>query len=81
MLLADRVGEEFDAAVLDVDERRDQGQRPRTPAGGVVALDDPPVRARCAATLPLGERVRVRLVQGRTPATPDRASSRTGVTP
>jgi hypothetical protein len=27
----------------------------------MVALDDPPVRARCAGELPLGERVRVRL--------------------
>jgi hypothetical protein len=27
-----------------------------------VALDDPPVRARCEGDLPLGERIRVRLV-------------------
>ena len=51
VVLADRVGEVFDAAVLDVDEHR-----------AVVALDDPPVRARCDGTgLPLGGRVRVRL--------------------
>jgi hypothetical protein len=30
--------------------------------GGTVALDDPPVRARCDGELPLGERVPVRLV-------------------
>jgi exoribonuclease R len=56
VLLADRVGEEFEAAVLDVDDRG------RYPAG-MVALDDPPVRARCEGELPLGERVTVRLVE------------------
>lgn len=55
VLLAGRVGEEFDAAVLDVAEP------PRT--GGIVAVDHPPVRARCEGELPLGERVRVRLVE------------------
>ena len=50
-LLQDREGEEFDAAVVDVSED-----------DGMVVLDDPPVRARCAgAGLPLGERIRVRL--------------------
>ena len=61
VLLEHRVGETFDAAVLDVDappERRG----PARPPGGTVALDDPPVRARCLGDLPLGERVRVRLV-------------------
>jgi exoribonuclease R len=53
MLLAGRVGQEFDAAVLDVDER----------GGGSIALDDPPVRARCAGQLTLGDRIRVRLAQ------------------
>jgi exoribonuclease R len=51
VLLQSRVGEVFDAAVLDLDRK-----------GATVALDDPPVRARCAGTgLPLGSRVRVRL--------------------
>ncbi len=54
VLLADRVGETFDAAVLDVDDKR---------PGGTVAIDDPAVVARCSGTLPLGERVRVRLVE------------------
>ncbi|HEY3506993.1 MAG TPA: RNB domain-containing ribonuclease [Actinocatenispora sp.] len=49
VLLAGRVGETFDAAVVDV---------------GTVALDDPPVRARCEGEdLPVGDRVRVRLVE------------------
>ena len=54
VLLRDRVGERFDAAVLDVDEA--SGSRP--PAG-TVAIDDPAVRARCVGELPLGERVEV----------------------
>jgi exoribonuclease R len=65
VLLRDRVGEEFDAAVLDVDHPRPDvsaSGRPARGSGGTVALDDPPVRARCAGELPLGERVRVRLV-------------------
>ena len=56
VLLAGRVGEEFDAAVLDLDDR------PKRVPGGMIALDDPPVRARCEGDLPLGERIRVRLV-------------------
>lgn len=57
VLLAGRVGEQFEAAVLDLTPAR--GDRP---AGGVVAIDDPPVRAKCEGDgLPLGERVRVRL--------------------
>jgi exoribonuclease R len=51
VLLHDRVGERFAAAVLEVHQD-----------AGSVALDDPPVRARCeGADLPLGGRVRVRL--------------------
>jgi exoribonuclease R len=51
VLLEGRVGEEFEAAVLDVDP-------------GVVALDDPPVQARCEGDgLVAGTRVRVRLVE------------------
>jgi exoribonuclease R len=83
VLLAGRVGEEFDAAVIDVDDpppepnRGADGAQPDTvdhaadaskPAptgarasGGMVALDDPPVRARCTGNLPLGHRIRVRL--------------------
>jgi len=52
VLLADRVGEVFDAAVVDADDD-----------SGTVVLDDPPVRARCEGSgLPLGERLRVRLI-------------------
>jgi exoribonuclease R len=64
VLLADRVGEEFEAVVIDAD-----GFRPRHNSAnshsqpvGTVALDDPPVRARCAGQLSLGQRIRVRLV-------------------
>jgi exoribonuclease R len=57
VLLANRVGEEFDATVLDVDDRKPE-------RGGTVALQDPPVRARCEGEkLPLGERIQVRLVE------------------
>lgn len=62
VLLAHRVGETFDAAVLDVDAPPNGRGRPGRPPGGTVALDDPPVRARCLGELPLGERIRVRLV-------------------
>ena len=65
VLMANRVGEEFDATVLDVDGRsRPEGKdRPERPPTGTVALDEPPVRGRCEGTLRLGERVRVRLVK------------------
>ena len=56
VLLHGRVGEQFEAGVLDRDEPR--GNRP---AGGTVALDDPAVRARCLGDLPLGERIRATL--------------------
>jgi exoribonuclease R len=56
VLLAGRVGEEFDAAVLDLDDR------PKRVPGGMIALDEPPVRARCEGDLPLGGRIRARLV-------------------
>ena len=63
VLLRDRVGELFDATVLDVD--------PVT-----VVLDDPPVRARCDGDRPaLGARVRVRLVE----SDPDRRKVRFGL--
>lgn len=50
MLLVDRVGDEFDAAVLDTGN-----------TSGFIAIDEPPVRCRCAGPLTLGERIRVRL--------------------
>ncbi|NBE83905.1 RNB domain-containing ribonuclease [Micromonospora rubida] len=62
VLLEHRVGETFDAAVLDVDTSPNGQPKPGRQPGGTVALDSPPVRARCTGELPLGERVRVRLV-------------------
>ncbi|MGC4805614.1 RNB domain-containing ribonuclease [Micromonospora sp. DT233] len=62
VLLEHRVGETFDAAVLDVDAPPNGQSKPGRPPGGTVALDAPAVRARCTGELPLGERVRVRLV-------------------
>ena len=56
VLLEHRVGERFDAGVVDVDHA-DERKQP----GGTVALDDPAVRARCLGVLPLGERIEVRL--------------------
>ena len=53
-LLRDRVGQAFDAMVIDVDAKR---------GGGLVQLADPAVIARCDGELPLGDRVSVRLVQ------------------
>jgi exoribonuclease R len=56
VILADRIGEEFEAAVVDVDSNHRKG--------GAVALVDPPVRARCEGEgLPLGEHIRVRLTE------------------
>ncbi|MDT9697936.1 RNB domain-containing ribonuclease [Streptomyces sp. P17] len=57
-LLKDRVGEVFDAYVVDVDERR--------PGVGTVQLETPAVIGRIESgdgALPLGERLRVRLTQ------------------
>ncbi|MEV4137423.1 RNB domain-containing ribonuclease [Dactylosporangium sp. NPDC049742] len=49
VVLEHRIGEEFDAAVLDVEKHRAD-----------IALDEPAVRARCEGDgLPLGERIRV----------------------
>jgi exoribonuclease R len=59
ILLADRVGEQFDAAVIDVDGGERRNGRP----GGDIVLDDPPVKARCRGTLPLGERISATLVE------------------
>jgi len=51
-LLRDRVGQTFAATVIDSDER-----------SGIVVLDEPAVRARCAGSeLPIGKRIDVRLV-------------------
>ncbi len=52
-LLAPRVGEVFDVAVVEHDEERDRS---------TVALDEPAVRARCDGRPPLGERIEARLV-------------------
>ncbi len=58
-MLSDRVGETFEGAVVDVRAGRDGG-----PDRGEVVLVEPAVRAVVTgAHLPLGERVRVRLVE------------------
>ncbi len=65
-LLRDRIGELFDAVVVDVKENE--------PTVGTVHLEDPAVVARIAggdAELPLGERLQVRLTQ----ADPGRAAT------
>jgi hypothetical protein len=55
-LLADRLGEEFDGVVVDVEDDTKELQR------GQVVLRDPAVRARVSGPdLPLGDEVRVRL--------------------
>ncbi|PWI18728.1 ribonuclease II [Streptomyces sp. Act143] len=58
-LLKDRVGEVFDGCVVEVEERR--------PSVGVVVLESPAVIGRIdgidGEDLPLGERLRVRLLQ------------------
>jgi exoribonuclease R len=46
-------GQEYDAVAVDADAQ----------GGGTVQLVDPAVRARCDGALPLGEHVRVRLVE------------------
>ncbi|MGW0803897.1 RNB domain-containing ribonuclease [Nonomuraea sp. NPDC002799] len=53
-VLRDRIGQAFEAMVIDVDERR---------GGGQVQLGDPAVIARCDGDLPLGERITVRLAR------------------
>jgi exoribonuclease R len=63
VLLQHRVGQEFDAGVVDIDVKRGRA---------TVALDDPPVRARCDGSLTLGERTTVRLVE----AAPDKRTVR-----
>jgi exoribonuclease R len=71
MTLAGRVGEAFEAAVIDVDNptRTHPKGAPvdaplvvGAPQGGTVVVDDPAVKARCLGhDLPLGDRVTVRL--------------------
>jgi len=57
VLLADRIGETFDAAVLDI-EAKANGR----PGHAVVAIDEPAVQAKCHGDgFELGTRVRVRL--------------------
>jgi exoribonuclease R len=56
VLLEHRVGETFDAGVVDLD-----APSHHRPPGGTIAVDDPAVRARCVGELPLGERISVRL--------------------
>jgi CubicO group peptidase (beta-lactamase class C family) len=56
VLLQHRVGETFDAGVVDIDAASHH-----RPPGGTVAVDSPAVRARCVGSLPLGERISVRL--------------------
>jgi hypothetical protein len=63
VLLQGRVGEEFDAAVLDVTPARPNPNGAARPAMAVIAIDEPPVRARCEGVATRGERVRARLVQ------------------
>ncbi|MGH3714467.1 MAG: RNB domain-containing ribonuclease [Micromonosporaceae bacterium] len=59
VLLADRVGETFAAAVLDVDQGRN-GEGPRT----TITLEDPPVQARCDGDgLKAGERIQAKLIE------------------
>ncbi|MCM4084789.1 RNB domain-containing ribonuclease [Paractinoplanes hotanensis] len=58
VLLHDRVGELFDAGVVDLDE-----PSKNRPPGGTVAIDDPAVRARCLGALPLGARIQARLIE------------------
>jgi exoribonuclease R len=53
VVLAESVGNTFDAAVIDVNHR----------GGGTVQLAEPAVRANCDGDLPLGEAVRVRLLK------------------
>ncbi|UYQ61809.1 RNB domain-containing ribonuclease [Streptomyces peucetius] len=67
VVLRDRIGELFDAVVVDVKEN--------DPSAGTVHLEDPAVVARVdgdGAPLPLGERLRVRLTE----ADPQRAKVR-----
>ena len=62
-LLKDRVGEEFAAVVIDLNERIDWDRNGK-PDVGVVQLTEPAVRARCDGhDLPLGQEIQVRLAE------------------
>jgi exoribonuclease R len=63
VLLEHRIGEEFSAAVLDVAPARSNANGAERPGMVTIAIDEPPVRARCEGTAVLGERVRVRLTR------------------
>ncbi len=55
VLLAGRLGEKFDAAVLDLDDKPNATR-------GTIAIDHPAIRARCEGEgMVLGERITVRL--------------------
>jgi exoribonuclease R len=57
VLLAGRIGETFDAAILDVEDAN-HGKEPRA----VIAIDDPAIRAKCAGgDFALGSRISVTL--------------------
>lgn len=56
--LQGRVGEQFDAVVVDDGDGRERAEPSR-----LVQLEDPAVLARCAGTPELGARLRVRLVE------------------
>jgi exoribonuclease R len=63
-VLAHRVGDTFEAVVVDVDGRADVGQVGKVPdsgAGGVVQLTEPPVLAPVTGDVQLGATLRVRL--------------------
>ena len=63
VLLRDRIGEEFDAVVIDLNERIDWDHNGK-PDVGIVQLAQPAVRARCDGhDLPLGQETRVRLAE------------------
>jgi exoribonuclease R len=53
VVLRDAVGQRFDAAVVEVSDK----------GGGTVQLREPAVRGACEGDLPLGQKVRVRLVE------------------
>jgi exoribonuclease R len=52
MVLAGRIGKVFPAIVVDIDDKRPIA---------TIALDDPPVRARCDGRVEPGTRIDVRL--------------------
>jgi exoribonuclease R len=60
VLLQGRVGEEFEAAVLDIEDPHPDG--PQRPPRAVVAIDHPAVQAKCQGTgFERGSRIAVRL--------------------